>query len=280
VHANLEYGALPLQQGDLYLPQGVVRPPVAMVIHGGGWVEGSRTSSDGLAKELAARGIAAFNIDYRLADGTPETRWPAQLADAQLAVRWLRAHAGELGVNGARMAAIGDSAGAQLALMLGGWTTVVPGDQAGLWPDQPPNVGAVVDQFGPVDPANLPGWIVGLYPVLFGTDKPAPALLATMSPLPEITPHYPPVLIIQGDEDMTVPPSQSQKLQAVLKRNHVPVEMIRYDGDHAFGGITGDEVGALQHRAALWIAARLNSPAKPVTAAGPPRRLQPVKRPH
>ena len=65
-----------------------------------------------------------FNIDYRLADpALPETRWPAQLIDAQLAVRFPKTNNAQLGIDPARVGAIGDSAGSQLAVFLGVLTT-------------------------------------------------------------------------------------------------------------------------------------------------------------
>ena len=131
---NLAYGPLAAERGDLYLPQGIAAPPVVLVIHGGGWAAGQRASAAGLARLLAMRGLAAFNIDYRLATtASPDTRWPAQIVDAQLAVRWLRAHAATLGIDGQQIAATGDSAGAHLALLLGTLPHSVPGDEAGLF---------------------------------------------------------------------------------------------------------------------------------------------------
>lgn len=255
---GLAYGPLPAERGDLYRPQGVPAPPVVLVIHGGGWVAGDRTSAAGLARILASQGLAAFNIDYRLADAAiPDTRWPAQIVDAQLAIRWLRANAAALGIDGARIGAAGDSAGAQLALLLGTLHQVVPGDQAGLWPGHPSDVRAVADQFGPTDIAGLPGWMLGTYPSLFGTQTPAPALVAQMSPLTAVTPGSAPVLIIQGDGDVVVPPGQAAALQAALRSQHVAVEFVRYPGGHGYERLGGPAITALQMQIAAWLKNRL-----------------------
>lgn len=255
---GLPYGPLPAEQGDLFLPQGVTAPPVVLVIHGGGWVAGDRSSAAGLAKLIASHGVAAFNIDYRLANAAqPDTRWPAQIVDAQLAIRWIRAHAAELGVDGARIGAVGDSAGAHLALLLGVLPQNVPGDQAGLWPGQSPNVSVVGDQFGPTDVASLPAWARGTYPALFGSQAPAPGDVASMSPLPGITSKSAPVLIIQGDHDVVVPPAQSLMLQSALRRQGVHVDYIRYPGDHGFGGLDGQAIGGLQQKLVNWLAVEL-----------------------
>ena len=201
------YGPLPAQIGDLYLP-GSTAPhrPAVVAIHGGGWVEGSRVGSAGVAKLLAALGAVVFNIDYRLADkADPATRWPAQLVDAQLAVRFLRAHAAEYGIDTNRIGAIGDSAGAQLAVFLGVLPRIVEGDMASLYSAERPDVAAVVDQYGPMD---IPG--MGLYAgpsieALFGTREVPGTQLLTASPLPSIAHRDAPVYIIHGEADQVVP---------------------------------------------------------------------------
>lgn len=256
---GLAYGPLEVERGDLYLPQGVAGlPPVVLLIHGGGWVAGDRAADAGFAKILAARGLATFNIDYRLADAAqPNTQWPAQIVDAQLAVRWLRAHAGTLGIDGTRIAATGDSAGAHLAVMLGVVKRTIAGDQAGLWPDESPAVLAVADQFAPADIGTLPAWIRGCYAALFGTQTPTDDVLASISPLRQITKRSAPMLIIQGDTDDVVPPAQSLALQGALQAAGVPVELIRYPGNHGYEGLDGKSIYALQQRIAAWLLGRL-----------------------
>lgn len=255
---GLAYGPLPAERGDLFFPQGVTAPPVVLVIHGGGWVAGDRSSAAGLARVIASHGMAAFNIDYRLANvAQPDTRWPAQIVDAQLAVRWIRSHATELGVDGTHIGAAGDSSGAHLALLLGVLPQNVPGDQAGVWPGQPPYVRAVADQFGPVDLASMPSWVGGTYPSLFGSQVPAPNDIASMSPLPGITSKSAPVLIIQGDNDVVVPPAQSLMLQAALRRQGVHVDYIRYSGGHGYEGVNGQTIGGLQQQLVSWLAVQL-----------------------
>ncbi len=257
--ANMAYGPLQAERGDFYAPKDVANPPIVLVIHGGGWVAGDRTASTGLARQFAQRGIAAFNIDYRLANpASPDTRWPAQIVDAQLAVRWLRSHAASLGIDAAHMGAIGDSAGAHLAVLLGVLPGIVPGDEAGLYPGQPTGVGAVVDMFGPADVATLPPWVHGIYPALFGTPAPTQDLLAAMSPLPRVTPSSAPVLIIQGAADVIVPPAQSQRLAETLRSQGVRTEMIQYAGGHGYEGLDGAAIYALQQRAVTWLAAELH----------------------
>jgi acetyl esterase/lipase len=80
---------------DAYLPPAREAPrPAVILIHGGFWTSGSRSDMSVAARELAKAGYVAFSIDYRLLDTvTAQNPWPAQLDDAQRAVRWVRAHA-------------------------------------------------------------------------------------------------------------------------------------------------------------------------------------------
>jgi acetyl esterase len=92
--------------------------PLAVVayLHGGGWATGDLETHGPLLRALAnASGAIVAGIDYRLA---PEHPFPAALEDSLAAVRWLAAHAGELGGDGARLAIAGDSAGGNLATVV------------------------------------------------------------------------------------------------------------------------------------------------------------------
>src|SRR5262245_50073490 len=75
-------------RADLYQPQAAngTRPAV-LLVHGGGWRSRNRNDMNGIAKRLAARGFVVMNVSYRLA---PAHRFPAQVHDLQVALRWLR----------------------------------------------------------------------------------------------------------------------------------------------------------------------------------------------
>lgn len=89
------------------------RPPVCVFFHGGGWVIGNIASHDALCSALAARsGVVMVSVEYRLA---PEAPFPGPLDDCTAATRWVADHAGDLGVDGSRLAVAGDSAGGNLA---------------------------------------------------------------------------------------------------------------------------------------------------------------------
>ena len=121
VRRNIQYGTAngkPLLL-DAYLPPSVPqvaggRPAVVMV-HGGGWRAGDKASWAPEAAKLTGRGWVAFSVNYRLDE---PSLFPAEVEDVQSAVRWVRAHAQEYGVDPTRIAALGESAGGHLTAML------------------------------------------------------------------------------------------------------------------------------------------------------------------
>ncbi|WP_116377245.1 alpha/beta hydrolase [Mycobacterium sp. MFM001] len=103
-------GPIPLR---IYHPTRAARTPVLVYFHGGGMVLGSNHSFEPLARTLAAEsGATVVAVDYRLA---PENPPPAQFHDAYFATGWVARNAHLLGVDPARLAVIGDSAGGSLA---------------------------------------------------------------------------------------------------------------------------------------------------------------------
>ncbi|MEZ0541167.1 alpha/beta hydrolase fold domain-containing protein [Fibrella arboris] len=92
------------------------RRPAVLVIHGGGWRSGDRSQHIPLAQRLAAAGYVAVTVEYRL---STEAYYPAAVHDLKAATRWLRANADAYGIDTARIAALGFSAGGQLAALIG-----------------------------------------------------------------------------------------------------------------------------------------------------------------
>jgi alpha-L-fucosidase 2 len=126
---------------DLHVPDGPGPFPAAILIHGGGFDEGSRsTNVKPLFDVLANAGYAWFSIDYRMA---PEFRQPEASEDVNSAIKWVKAHAAAYHVDVARIALIGESAGGFLV------------NYAGTHETPETRIRAVVDIYGPVDYGKL-----------------------------------------------------------------------------------------------------------------------------
>jgi acetyl esterase/lipase len=110
--------ALPGPHGQvpcrLYLPDGAERPPLLVYAHGGGFMQGSLDSWDAMLRELVRQsGVAALSVDYKL---SPEVRFPVAFEEMAAMVRLAAREGAGFGIDPARLAVGGDSAGANLAL--------------------------------------------------------------------------------------------------------------------------------------------------------------------
>jgi acetyl esterase len=107
-------GALMLR---VYTPEGDASPrPAFVYMHGGGWVIGNLDSHDNICRLLASRsGAVGVAVDYRL---SPEAKFPAAIDDCYAATEWVSANAARLGIDPARIAVVGDSAGGNLATVV------------------------------------------------------------------------------------------------------------------------------------------------------------------
>src|SRR4051794_10569699 len=107
--------------------------PCIVFIHGGGWQMGDRAAHDWATWDAAHRGYVSATIGYRLA---PKHKFPAQVNDVKCAIRFLRAHADEYGLDPDRIGACGFSAGGHLVMMLGVTSKEDGLEGDGGWADQ------------------------------------------------------------------------------------------------------------------------------------------------
>ena len=103
--------------GNFYAPKGLDKAPALVAVHGGGWQIGDRKFYSNWGPYLARNGFAAFAIEYRLMKPGVKT-YPGSVYDAKAAVQYVRAKAGELGIDPDRIGMIGDSAGAHLSALV------------------------------------------------------------------------------------------------------------------------------------------------------------------
>jgi acetyl esterase/lipase len=223
---------------DVYtLPQRERPRQAVLLIHGGGFVSGSRTDADivAAARHVAQAGYVAFAIDYRLVDLTqPGPAWPAPLDDVQRAVRWVRAHAPTYGVDPERIGAYGISAGAGLAAHLG----VRESPQAADHDREAfsSRVRCVVALAGPMDgtiPSGNPGDIDVARALLGGTVTQVPDVYRDASPVVHVDPDSAPFLVVHGVRDTVVPIAHARRLVAALREAGIAVDYVEFpDAGH------------------------------------------------
>jgi acetyl esterase/lipase len=236
LYPAIEFGSIegfrPLQL-DLYLPVRTSAPSPAIVyFHGGGWAVGTRRrfgrafkswSPSALAR-LATAGFAVITVDYRLSG---EATFPAQIDDAKAAVRWLRANAEELHVDVDRIVAWGESAGGQLAALLG-----VTGHR-----DTADDVCAVISWYAPMDLRDGSDPDSAKSKMLGGAAVSQPEVAVAASPIVHVHPAAPPFHIQHGTADALVPIDQSERMVEALQGVGVPVVFKAIEGsDHFWTG--------------------------------------------
>lgn len=236
---------------DLHIPAGAGPFPAAILVHGGGFDEGSKsTNVRPLFDVLANAGYAWFSIDYRLA---PLAHHAEANDDLLASIRWVRAHAAEFRIDIGRMALIGESAGGLLVNYAGTHQT----------PAAP--FAAVVDFYGPTDYGRL-SLDRKAHPERFNMtsinrhasngggiryfgveqlDDAGLAKLRSLAPLYAVHKDMPPFLCIHGTKDDQVPFDQSTTMCEAMKKAGASCELITVEnGGH---GMNGWRDASMQH---------------------------------
>ena len=237
---DLAYG----RNGGVELHLDLARPrfgsgpfPAVVAIHGGGWKFGDKSDFGPLIRYLAARGYVAVSVQYRF---TPDHVFPAQLEDVKCAVRWVRSHADELDVDPDRIGAIGGSAGAHLALLLGVLSPADGLEGSGCNDGPASHVHAVVNFFGPTDLSRPVSEAVQplLDDLLGGPQAERLDAARRGSPVTYLDAGDAPILTFHGTADSVVPYEHATILQRAAQESGVEAQLVSMEGQgHGWGGL-------------------------------------------
>lgn len=221
----------------MFRPEGPGPWPAMVCMHGGAWITGDRTMPAYMAERLAARGFVVLSIDFRMAPGH---RYPSSLRDANCAIRWLRQHAGEYGVDAGRVGGLGFSSGGHLILL----SAMRPerGDYTADLPEALRNYSAKLDWVvtcsGVLDPlaryrmAQQAAYadIIACHDKYFGNEanmrEGNPPLILERQERAEL----PPLLMFQGGADPRLPPDTATRMAALYQAAGGEAEALVYPG--------------------------------------------------
>lgn len=198
------------------------RRSALMFFFGGGWTTGTPASSIFWARFAAEHGMIGLAPDYRT-KGRHDTSPLAAVADSRAALHWVQEHAAELGLDPARIAVGGNSAGGHVAL----WTAITAAPPGSAESESPRLKPAALILFSTVSDTSA---ATGYTPKRFGENTTA------LSPVHQLDARMPPVLAFHGDADQTVPLSQALALRDRLVATGNTCELhIVPGGGHNFG---------------------------------------------
>ncbi|MBD1872587.1 alpha/beta hydrolase [Nodosilinea sp. FACHB-131] len=205
--------------------------PAIVTIYGGAWQRGEPAATTRFSAYMAAQGYTVVAIDYRHA---PAYRFPTQLEDVQTALKWVGDRAPDYSIDLNRIALVGWSAGAHLAMLAAYEPRGLP-------------VQAVVNYYGPInlsagyyDPP-VPDPIdtrAVLETLLGGSPEQLPELYQQASPIFSVRSGLPPTLLIYGQRDHVVKPSYGQQLYEQLQASGNVAAWIALPwAEHAFDAV-------------------------------------------
>jgi acetyl esterase/lipase len=214
----------------IFSPATASNAPAIVFFFGGGWSSGSPQQFEQQCRYLAKRGMVAITADYRVK--TRHDAKPIQcVADARSAIRWVRSHAVQLGIDPHRIVAAGGSAGGHLAAC----TAVISEfDEK----SEDATVSAEPNALVLFNPALVLAPLPGMDPTGFGTRVPAERLgtePARISPVHHVKAGTPPTIIFHGRDDTTVPFKTVEAFATAMKRAGNRCELVGFDGQkHGF----------------------------------------------
>lgn len=188
---------------------------------------------------LLQAGYTIFAINHRAA---PRFHYPAAVEDVQRAVRFVRHRAKQFAIDPARLGGVGGSSGGHLIGLVAMLATAGVAEDSDPVNREPATLQCVVLRAAPADLKQMIGTPIGTAPVVSFLERPGLAddqkIYRAASPISHVSASSPPVLLVHGDSDDTVPYQQSVAFEAALRGANVPVKLVRVaDGEH------GDDFG-------------------------------------
>ncbi|MEG3895034.1 MULTISPECIES: alpha/beta hydrolase [unclassified Microcoleus] len=218
-------------QLNLYRPVEIGKYPAIITLYGGAWQRGNPDSNEEFSRYMAAQGYCVVAIDYRHA---PKYRFPAQLEDVQAALSYIKTHAGDWEIDLDRIALMGRSAGAHLAMLAAYDSSVLP-------------VRAVVNYYGPndllrgyndppfPDPINVRAVLRSF---LGGTPDELNELYRRASPINYVKPNLPPSLLVYAGRDHIVQAKFGRSLYERLRATGDRAILLEIPwAEHAFDAV-------------------------------------------
>lgn len=212
--ANVPYGELPRQRLDVYTPKSLrASAPLVIFFYGGGWRDGDKTDYEFVASSLTDAGSIVVIADYRL---FPDVVFPAFVEDSALATAWALQNAERLGADPDQVFVMGHSAGAHIAALLALDSQYL--SAVGI--DRQPFAG-LIGLSGPYDFLPIEsGYLLDVFPE---------DLRRASQPVNFVSSGAPRTLLIHGNDDTTVRPSNSRSLGEALQSAGVDVTTTFYD---------------------------------------------------
>lgn len=246
--ANVERDVVFGKGGDVDLHCDIYKPPAGapvkrtaiLHVHGGGFAAGNKNNLAARLQAQSALGYVNVAVQYRLSG---VARWPAQIEDVKAAIRWTRANAGKLGIDPARIAVAGYSAGGHLALFAAGTQNSPQYEGSGGSAGAGTQVAACFAYYAVTGPA-WEGFRKG-FPMPEGSSE---AAWKEAEPGTHIK-GFPPTVLHHGLADVTVRPESSEDFLRLLRAANIPSEL------HEFAGVPHEFVAHQEFAEAV---ARLN----------------------
>lgn len=220
---------------NIALPKGSsdTRYPVFVRMHGGGFIKGDKNQLNKQMLAMSKKGVVAASVMYRLA---PQHRFPAQLEDVKLAIRFLKAHAEEFNLDPERIIVAGSSAGGYLATMVGVTGNSTEFSKHGLYEEYDSTVRGVIAQSPPIADFSLPEHqsFVGVERLIDTNQQNWQEMLARISPVTYLDKADPAFFFSHGTADTVVPVDMTREFVQLLKQvDHPHIYMEVEGGGHS-----------------------------------------------